>query len=123
MLLQMNIKLRVDETIVLHLLDYHHAETLYQLVKINCSDIEYIESMGDYIRIHQTTDKPVMSLMTLKAVLDKLPASVFKRIHRSYIVNTDKIRSVISRRVKLSSGTELPVSDSYLDVVKAWKQV
>jgi ribosomal-protein-serine acetyltransferase len=35
MLLQMNTKLRVDETIVLHLLDYHHAETLYQLVRTN----------------------------------------------------------------------------------------
>lgn len=94
----------------------------YQLVKINCSTIEYIESLDDYIRIHISNAKPVMTLMTLKAVLEKLPAS-FKRIHRSYIVNSSKIRSAVNRKLKLASGTELPVSESYLDVIKEWKQV
>ena len=60
--------------------------------------------------------------MTLKAVLEKIPSVQFKRIHRSYIVNTEKIRSVANRKIKLSSGTELPVSETYLDVLKSWKQ-
>jgi two-component system, LytTR family, response regulator len=94
----------------------------YQLVKINCNTIEYIESLDDYIRINLSNDKPVMTLMTLKAVLEKLPSTQFKRIHRSYIVNMEKIRSVASRKIKLSSGAELPVSESYLDVLKSWKQ-
>ena len=94
----------------------------YQLVKINCSTIEYIESLDDYIRINLSNDKPVMTLMTLKAVLEKLPSTQFKRIHRSYIVNMEKIRSVANRKIKLLSGAELPVSESYLDVLKAWKQ-
>ncbi len=94
----------------------------YQLVKINCSSIEYIESLDDYIRINLSNDKPVMTLMTLKAVLEKIPSLQFKRIHRSYIVNTEKIRSVANRKIKLSSGTELPVSETYLDVLKSWKQ-
>ena len=94
----------------------------YQLVKINCSTIEYIESLDDYIRINISNDKPVMTLMTLKAVLEKLPSTQFKRIHRSYIVNMEKIRSVANRKIKLLSGAELPVSESYLDVLKAWKQ-
>jgi two-component system LytT family response regulator len=94
----------------------------YQLVKINCSTIEYIESLDDYIRINLSNDKPVMTLMTLKAVLEKIPSTQFKRIHRSYIVNMEKIRSVANRKIKLLSGAELPVSESYLDVLKAWKQ-
>lgn len=94
----------------------------YQLVKINCSTIEYIESLDDYIRINITNDKPVMTLMTLKAVLEKLPSTQFKRIHRSYIVNMEKIRSVANRKIKLLSGAELPVSETYLDVLKSWKQ-
>ncbi|RXK59722.1 response regulator transcription factor [Lacibacter luteus] len=93
----------------------------YQLVKINCSTIEYIESLDDYIRIHSNNSKPVMTLMTLKAVLEKLPVS-FKRIHRGYIVNSSKIKSAVNRKLKLESGIELPVSDSYTDVIKEWKQ-
>lgn len=94
----------------------------YQLVKINCSTIEYIESLDDYIRIHISNGKPVMTLMTLKAVLEKLPAS-FKRIHRGYIVNSSKIRSALNRKLKLESGTELPVSESYSNVIKEWKKL
>ncbi|MEJ8841180.1 LytTR family DNA-binding domain-containing protein [Lacibacter sp. H375] len=94
----------------------------YQLVKINCSTIEYIESLDDYIRINISNDKPVMTLMTLKAVLEKLPSTQFKRMHRSYIVNMEKIRSVANRKIKLLSGAELPVSETYLDVLQAWKR-
>lgn len=94
----------------------------YQLIKIKLSSIEYIESLDDYIRIHLTGEKPVMTLMTLKSVLEKLPAGQFKRIHRSYIVCVDKIKSVLNRKIKLSSDVELPVSETYIDVVKTWKQ-
>lgn len=94
----------------------------YQLIKIKLGSIEYIESLDDYIRIHLTGEKPVMTLMTLKSVLEKLPADQFKRIHRSYIVCMDKIKSVLSRKVKLSSEVELPVSETYAEVIKNWKK-
>ncbi len=91
----------------------------YQLVKIELKDIEYIESLEDYLKIHLTNAKPVMTLMTMKAVLDKLPADKLKRIHRSYIVSLSKIKSIVNRKVRLTS-TELPVSDSYVDLVNHW---
>ena len=93
----------------------------YRMIKISLDEIEYIESMEDYIKIHLTNSKPVLTLMTMKAVLEKLPAARFKRIHRSHIISTDKIRSVLNRKVKLASGTELAVSDSYSDFIKEWK--
>jgi two-component system, LytTR family, response regulator len=95
----------------------------YRMIKIPLTDIEYIESLEDYIRINLTTGKPVMTLMTMKKVLDKLPEKKFKRIHRSYIVATDKVKSILNRKVKFTSGTELPVSDSYLDFITEWKKV
>lgn len=91
----------------------------YQLLKINFSDIEYIESVEDYIKIHVSNGRPVMTLMTMKAVLDKLPPSQFARIHRSYIVPLAKIRSVVNRKVSLSA-VELPVSSSYVDFIREW---
>ncbi len=94
----------------------------YRRVKILLSDIEFIESLEDYIRINTSTGKPVMTLMTMKKVLDKLPANKFKRIHRSYIVAADKVKSVLNRKAKLSSGTELPISDSYAGFINEWKK-
>ncbi len=94
----------------------------YRMLRINLADIEYIESLEDYIKIHQANEKPVLTLMTLKGVLEKLPANKFRRIHRSYIVNTDKVKSILNRKVTLTSSTELPVSDSYVSFIHEWKE-
>ncbi|MEI6946873.1 response regulator transcription factor [Paraflavisolibacter sp. H34] len=92
----------------------------YQLVKIELEEIEYIESVEDYLKIHRSGQKPVMTLMTLKAMLQKLPQDRFVRIHRSYVVPLARIRSIVNRKVRLSS-VELPLSDSYAAVIKNWK--
>jgi two-component system, LytTR family, response regulator len=55
--------------------------------------------------------------MTLKGVLEKLPSSGFSRIHKSYIVANNKVKSIQNRKVTLSSSTELPVSESYLSFI------
>lgn len=92
----------------------------YRMLKINVADIEYIESMEDYIKIHLTNeDKPILTLMALKKVLEKLPQNHFKRIHRSYVVAVDKIKIIQNRKIKLSKA-ELPVGDSYAASVKEW---
>jgi two-component system, LytTR family, response regulator len=91
----------------------------YRLMKINLPDIEYIESMEDYCKIHLLNAKPVMTLMTLKNILEKLPPSKFKRIHRSYIVSLTKVRSVVNRKIRLIS-TEIPISASYISSVTEW---
>ncbi|AYL98573.1 LytR/AlgR family response regulator transcription factor [Mucilaginibacter celer] len=93
----------------------------YRMVKIELNTIEYIESMEDYIKIHITNDKTILTLMPLKKVLEKLPSTKFQRIHRSYIVPVGKIRSILNRKVQLTDA-ELPVSESYLDFVRNWKQ-
>ena len=95
----------------------------YRLVKIPLDEIEYIESLEDYIRIHTITGKPVMTLITLKKVLEKLPVVQFRRIHRSYIVSAAKVKSVQGRKLRMQSGKELPVSDSYLSFISDWKKV
>jgi len=94
----------------------------YRLVKINIDDIEYIESLDDYIKIHLSQSKPVLTLMTLKKVLEKLPFDKFKRIHRSYIVSLAAVQSIANRKIRLNSSTELPVSDSYTDFISEWKK-
>jgi len=94
-----------------------YVQSEYRVIKIALSAIRYIESMENYIRIHLTNDKPVLTLMPLKDVLKKLPSAKFQRIHRSYIVPVNKIRSIQNRKVQLA-GIELPVSNAYYDVIR-----
>ena len=99
---------------------YVHSE--YRMIKIELKEIEYIESMQDYIKIYlSNTEKPILTLMSLKGVLEKLPSSDFVRVHRSYIVATKKIRSIHNHRVKLKN-IELPVGNNYADFISAWSK-
>jgi len=91
----------------------------YRMVKIDLANIEYIESMEDYIKIHVNNAKTILTLMALKKMLEKLPADKFQRIHRSYIVPVNKIKSIHNRRVQLAD-IELPISDSYTDFARNW---
>jgi two-component system, LytTR family, response regulator len=95
----------------------------HKMVRIKLNDIEYIEGFVDYMKIHLINQKPVLTLMTFKAIMEKLPPDEFKRIHRSYIVPVSKVKSVKSKKVLLFSLKELPVSDSYIDFVNQWKRL
>jgi two-component system, LytTR family, response regulator len=94
----------------------------YRMVKIELKEVEYIESLEDYIKIHLLNARPVLTLMPLKKVLEKLPPEKFRRIHRSYIVAVDKVKSILNRKVRLVSSVELPISDSYTSFINDWKQ-
>jgi len=91
----------------------------YRMVKISLKNIEYIESMEDYIKIHIHNAKTILTLMPLKTVLEKLPADKFQRIHRSYIVPVNKIMSIKGRKVQLAD-IELTVSESYISFIRDW---
>jgi len=87
----------------------------YKLLRIELDDIKYIESMHEYIRIHLLSDKPVMTLLSMKAIEEQLPADKFMRIHRSYIVSLDKIKVIERNRIVFDWNVYLPVSDQYKD--------
>lgn len=94
----------------------------YQRLKILLSDIEYIESSEKYVKIHLTKGKPVLSLMSLAKVLEKLPESKFRRIHRSYIVPVLKVKAIANQKVQLTSGVKLPIGKTYQDFTEEWAQ-
>ncbi len=92
----------------------------YRMVKVDLASIDFIESLEDYIRIHFSDGSSLLTLMTLKSMLEKLPQADFKRIHRSYIVPVAKVRSILNRKLQLTSSKVLPVSDSYIHFVREW---
>ncbi len=92
----------------------------YKLVQIELKKILYIEGLKDYVKIY-TEDSPraILSLMSLKAMEDLLPANRFMRVHRSFIVQKDKIR-IIDRGRIVFDKTYIPVSDSYKSVFQTF---
>lgn len=94
----------------------------YKMIRIDPAQIEYIESMEDYIKIFLIdTNRPVLTLMSLKTILEKLPESGFSRVHRSFIVGEKQIHSIVNKKISLKSGKEIPVSDTYLSFIEKWK--
>lgn len=86
-------------------------------VKVRYDEIIYIEGLKDYVIIKLLTGR-VITLQTMKSLEDKLPTKSFKRIHRSYIVNLDKINAIVGNMVEvLESGKSkhLPVGKNYRD--------
>ena len=93
--------------------DYFFVNVEYSLLKVVRSDIKYIEGLKDYIKIHlNSSPKPVVTRMSMKAMEEQLPSAEFIRIHKSYIASIAFITSV--RKSSLMIGNEeLPVSDTY----------
>jgi two-component system, LytTR family, response regulator LytT len=85
----------------------------YKIKRINFNDILYIEGLKDYVKVYiLNSPKPVLSLTTLKLLESKLPDAKFMRVHRSFIVNLEKIDTI--ERSRIVFGKEyIPVSDQY----------
>jgi len=84
----------------------------YSLIKIAVDDILFIEGLDDYLKIHLLNDKPVVARMTLKSILEKLPAPDFTRVHRSYVVPFSKIK-MVRNKIIFINDEEIPIGSSY----------
>jgi DNA-binding LytR/AlgR family response regulator len=97
--------------------NYFFLHSEYNLVKVSFDQIEYIESLKDYVKIHFVNQqKPLISRVGLKAIELELPADQFFRVHRSFLVNLQHVSQLRRARIKLVHA-ELPLSDGYRDVI------
>ncbi|MBN8837816.1 MAG: response regulator transcription factor [Sphingobacteriia bacterium] len=90
-----------------------YVKVNYEMMKINLKDIDLIEALDDYIKIH-IKPMPVLTLMTLKSMQEKLPEKEFARVHRSYIIPIQKIEKFSKNKVTVA-GKEIPIGSSYSD--------
>jgi two-component system, LytTR family, response regulator len=92
---------------------YIFVKTEYRLERVDLDDILYIEGMKDYLRII-CAGKKIMTLQSFARIEASLPANKFCRVHKSYIVAIDKIKSV-ERGVVIIGDQRIPVSSTYKD--------
>lgn len=86
----------------------------YKVVRVLVSHIVFIEGMSEYLRIHVADQpKPIIVLLSMKKMEERLSNADFMRIHKSYIINLHHIAEINRSRVVLDNGAEIPVGDSY----------
>ncbi|MBP7180201.1 MAG: response regulator transcription factor [Dysgonomonadaceae bacterium] len=85
----------------------------YKIIHVLFDDILYIEGLKNYIKIYTSKQpKPIITLMGMKEIEDELPANNFIRIHRSFIVQKNKIESINKNRIMIA-GREFPIGETY----------
>lgn len=86
----------------------------YCIIRIDIAAIKYIEGMSEYVRIYvEREEKPIVTLMSLHKLEERLPAQQFMRVHRSYIVNLHKITEISRLRIIFDGKTYVPVGENY----------
>lgn len=85
----------------------------YESIKIDLDSIEYIQGLKDYLKIHiVNTNKTILTLMSFKEMQDKLPSNQFIRVHKSFIINVNFIKTVQRNRIVIRD-MHIPIGESY----------
>jgi len=93
--------------------DYIFVKSDYKLIKIDLKDLIYIEGLKDYVKYFTVhSEKPILSLKSMKSLEEELSGKNFMRVHRSFIVNLNKITTIERSRI-IFGDKYIPVSEKY----------
>ncbi len=93
--------------------EYISVKADYKVSLVRIADIVYLESEGEYVRMHLADGTAITTLFRLKNMEAALPADQFMRVHRSYIVNLRCIKSYVKGRIFLSDTEYVPIGENY----------
>ncbi|HEY9123820.1 MAG TPA: LytTR family DNA-binding domain-containing protein [Bacteroidales bacterium] len=87
-------------------------KTDYKILKLKLNEILFFEGFNDYVKIHTSDAKPILSHVSLRVLEEKLPPNEFIRVHRSYIISINKIDTIEKKRIIIGKNN-IPISLSY----------
>ena len=92
--------------------DCLYVKSDYKMLRVPISSIKYIEGMSEYVRIFvEDNAKPSVSLLSMKKLEESLPADAFMRVHRSYLVNLNKVKEVSKMRIVYDGDVYVPIGE------------
>lgn len=97
-----------------------YIKSEYKIYKIDINDIQYIEGLKDYVKFYiKDEHNPILSLMSMKTIEEKLSSYNFLRIHKSYIVNCNYIKIIEKARIIINRDQckPLPIGESFKDAI------
>ena len=93
--------------------DYIFVKSDYKLMKIDLKDLIYVEGLKDYLKFYTVhSEKPILTLKSMKSLEEELSKKQFMRVHRSFMVNLKKITTIERNRI-VFGDTYIPVSEKY----------
>lgn len=96
--------------------EFIFVKSEYENLKIDIKKIKHIQGLKDYLKIHSEDSKPILTLMSFKEMQAKLPENTFVRVHRSFVVNVNKISSIQKNRI-IIKDERIPIGESYKSMV------
>jgi two-component system LytT family response regulator len=100
--------------------DYISIKVDYKVRMVRYADIIYVESVGEYVRLHLNDGTKVVTLFRLKNMESALPSTMFMRVHRSYIINMNRVSAYSRGKIFLDNGDDVPLSINYREVFRAY---
>ena len=100
--------------------EYISVKADYKVSLVKISDIVYLESEGEYVRMHLADGTTITTLFRLKNMETALPSEMFMRVHRSYIVNLRCIKGYVRSRVFLSDTEYVPIGENYKEAFQGY---
>ena len=100
--------------------DYISIKADYKVRMVRYCDIIYVESVGEYVRLHLTDGSKLVTLFRLKNMESALPSSNFMRVHRSYIVNLNRVSSYSRGKIYMDNGDDVPLSVNYREIFRSY---
>lgn len=92
--------------------EYFFVKSEYKLLRIDFSQVLYLESLRDYVAIHTADGNKILTLQSMSSFEKELPSRLFARIHKSYIISISKISFIEKNRVVIGNKF-LPVGETY----------
>lgn len=99
--------------------DYLFVKSGYKTLRLLLADICYLEGLSDYVALHTRSEK-ILTLGSIKSVLERLPAERFVRVHRSYAVSLEQIDSIERNRI-IIKGEYIPIGPKYQEAF--WERI
>lgn len=93
--------------------EYFYVKCDNKIERVNYADLTYIEAMANYVTLY-TTNKKLVVYLTIKGIQEKLPADKFLQVHKSYIINIDKINNIEGSILDLAI-TKITIGQSFYD--------
>ncbi len=100
--------------------EYISVKADYKVSLVRIADIVYLESEGEYVRMHLADGSTITTLFRLKNMEAALPSDTFLRVHRSYIVNLRCIKSYVRGRIFLNDTDYVPIGENYKEAFQAY---
>lgn len=116
---------KVESTLITTKTEATWPEAIYmksnsRIVRVDLSQISYIEGLGDYVKIYCKDElRPILSLCSMKYMEEKLPSDDFIRVHRSFIIRKDGIRTIENHKIILEKKS-IPIGEVYRKKLKSY---